>query len=133
MRSTYKCGGAGKHGVPPKECTRCGRRHPKGKKQKAKAQEMGWATCKSVAANRNKKSSFTPVVSTISSAFDEAKRQASNIRNRERSAAAKAERIKNASSKPKRSSKEQIAWLDSKFGVGKGAKKERKKLLDSVT
>jgi predicted nucleic acid-binding Zn-ribbon protein len=133
-RSTYKCGGSGKHGIPPKECTRCGRRHPKGKKQKQKAQDAGWASCKSIAATRNaRKGVHTPVVSSMfSSSEDEAKRKASNMRNRERNAAAKAERIKLSQGKPTFTPQEQIKRLDAKFGVGKGAKKERKKLNEKL-
>ena len=54
-RSKYKCGGAGKHGTPPKACTRCGRHHPKGKKQKKKAQESGWISCRKMVAMRAEK------------------------------------------------------------------------------
>lgn len=51
-RSKYKYGGAGKHGTPPKACTLCGRHHPKGKKQKKRALEKGWQSCKSIVAQR---------------------------------------------------------------------------------
>lgn len=34
------------------ECTFCGRRHPKGKKQKERAMAKGWVPCKTVAIRR---------------------------------------------------------------------------------
>lgn len=53
-RKTYSCGGKGRYsrGGGGGACTMCGRVHPKGKKQKAKARAKGWESCASVAMRK---------------------------------------------------------------------------------
>ena len=56
-RHTYNCGGKGRYGKPGSGiCSYCGRKHPKGKKQKEKSRIGKWESCSSVAARRKKES-----------------------------------------------------------------------------
>ena len=43
------------HTFSRSECTYCGRIHPRGKRQKAKARKLGWKSCRSVAIERGHK------------------------------------------------------------------------------
>ena len=94
-RATYSCGGCGKHGQPPKACTRCGRMHPKGKKQKEAAKGSGWS-CKKWAMA---KSSSDPVTRDPATTDDVRRRK--NARTKARNAARKQERQEKARERSK--------------------------------
>lgn len=127
MRSTFKAAGGkggrskGGSGV----CTRCGRAHPKGKKQRKRAMEAGWS-CKRITNNDSGPSEnrFSPL--------EYQARQNKNVQIHERNLAFKQQKQNEAIKRHKEynslSVEQKIARLDDRLGIGVGAKKERAKL-----
>ena len=125
MRHSYKGARSGTistRGV----CSRCGRHHPKGKKQREKAKAAGFS-CRSSAIRKTVE--ITPIVDTT-------KRKAKNLLVHQRNTIARQERLAEAKQRKKLHDKltpqEKLAKLDERLGVGVGAEAERQRLRKAM-
>lgn len=114
-------------------CTRCGRVHPKGKKQRSKAIEHGFK-CRDITTRRAQQAAVTAGTRIRFTPMEQQKRDAKHAVMKDQHAMMKEENIKMMLErhKNKRSPQEQLKELDNRLGVGVGAKKERKRLAEAI-